>query len=129
MDKVGDFLTRIRNASSAKQEKVDIPASNLRVGIAKILAEKGFIRSFKVVKDTRQGMMRVYLKYDEAGASAISNLKIGSKPGRRIYIKSQEIPVIRNGLGISILSTSKGIISNKEAVTGNVGGELLCTVW
>ncbi|MBX3039298.1 MAG: 30S ribosomal protein S8 [Bdellovibrionaceae bacterium] len=129
MDMVGQFLTMIRNAGASRHEKVDMPASKMRAGIAQILADEGYIRSFKVAKDSKQGIMRVYLKYDEKGSHAILNVKRVSTPGRRIYVKSDKIPVVRSGLGISILSTSKGVMSGKQATEKQLGGELLCTIW
>lgn len=129
MDMVGQFLTMIRNAGASRHEKVDMPASKMRAGIAQILADEGYIRSFKVAKDSKQGVMRVYLKYDEKGSHAILNVKRVSTPGRRVYVKSDEIPVVRSGLGISILSTSRGVMSGKQAIEKQIGGELLCTIW
>ena len=129
MDKVGEFLTRIRNAGLAKHEKIDVPSSNMRVGIAKILQETGYIRSFKVARDSRQGIMRVYLKYTEKGSHAISAVERVSRPGRRVYVNSTQIPTIRSGFGVTILSTNKGILSGEQAKTQNVGGELLCKLW
>lgn len=129
MDTVSEFLTRIRNAGAAKHEKVDIPASKFRQNLAEILAQQGFIRSFKVAKDSKQGVMRVYLKYDEGGHHAISSITRVSRPGRRVYVSSTDIPVVRSGLGVAILSTSSGLMSGSEAQTKNVGGELLCRVW
>ncbi len=129
MDTISEFLTRIRNAGSAKHEKVDVPASKVRVGIAEILVNTGLIRSYKVAKDSKQGVMRVYLKYDEAGAHAINSIQRVSRPGRRVYVKSTEIPVVRSGLGMSIISTSQGMMSDKEAQQKNLGGELVCKLW
>lgn len=129
MDTVAQFLTVIRNAGTAKHEKVDIPLSNMRSGLAKILAEEGYIRSYKVAKDSKQGIMRVYLKYDENGNHVITALNRVSRPGRRVYVKSNEVPRVRSGLGLCILSTNKGIMSGKEATEKNLGGELLCTLW
>lgn len=129
MDRVAEFLTAIRNSGNANQEKVDVPASNLRVGIAQILQEAGFIRSFKVAKDSKQGIMRIYLKYDEEGNHAISDLKRVSRSGRRLYVKAGEIPSVRSNLGTSIISTSQGVMNGKFAKEKNLGGELLCTVW
>lgn len=129
MDTIGEFLTRIRNAGAARHEKVDIPSSNVRVGIAKILLENGYIRSFKVVRDGRQGVMRVYLKYNEKGRPVISAIDRVSRPGRRVYVKATEIPRVRDGFGISILSTNRGVVSGDNAKTDNLGGELLCNVW
>lgn len=129
MDTVAEFITRVRNAGAAKHEKVDIPASKLRVGLAEILAQQGFIRSFKVAKDSKQGIMRVYLKYDDAGNHAISSIDRVSRPGRRVYVRATEVPVVRSGLGTTILSTSQGLMSGIDAQKKNVGGELLCRIW
>jgi small subunit ribosomal protein S8 len=129
VDTIGDFLTRIRNAQAARHEKVDVPASNMREGIAKVLKEQNYISHYKVVKDGKQGMMRVYLKFDDEGQGKISRLKRYSKPSRREYVKAKEIPNIRAGYGMSILSTSKGILSGGQAKEQNLGGELLCVVW
>lgn len=129
MDKVGQFLTQVRNASMAKHEKVDIPASRIRTGIATILQDLGFIRSFKVAKDSKQGIMRVYLKYDENGQAAITALNSVSTPGRRLYVHATKIPNVRSGTGMTILSTSQGIMSGAEAAKKNVGGEILCEIW
>jgi small subunit ribosomal protein S8 len=129
MDTIGEFLTRIRNAGAAKHEKLDIPSSNVRVGIAKILLENGYIRSFKVVRDGKQGVMRVYLKYNDKGRPIISAIDRVSRPGRRVYVKSTDIPRVRDGYGISILSTNRGVVDGDKAKTDNLGGELLCNVW
>lgn len=129
MDTVGEFLTRIRNAGASRHEKFDVPASKLREGIAKILAEEGMIRSFKVAKDSKQGIMRVYLKYDDNGDHVISNLVRASRPGRRLYVKGDQIPAVRSGLGFCILSTNKGLMSSRNAQKENLGGELVCKVW
>jgi small subunit ribosomal protein S8 len=129
MDTIGEFLTRIRNAGMARHEKLDVPASNLRVGIAKILLETGYIRSFKVAKDGKQGIMRVYLKYNDKGKPLISAVDRVSRPGRRVYVKASDIPSVRNGFGISILSTNRGIVNGDTAKQDNLGGELLCTLW
>ncbi|MFN7728433.1 MAG: 30S ribosomal protein S8 [Bdellovibrio sp.] len=129
MDTISEFLTRIRNAGAAKHEKVDVPASKVRAGIAEILASEGLIRSFKIAKDSKQGVMRVYLKYDQEGLHAINTIQRVSRPGRRVYVKSTEIPVVRSGLGMSIISTSQGMMSDKEAQQKNLGGELVCKLW
>lgn len=129
MDTIGEFITRIRNAGAAKHEKLDIPSSNVRVGIAKILLENGYIRSFKVVRDGKQGVMRVYLKYNEKGRPIISAIDRVSRPGRRVYVKSADIPQVRDGFGISIISTNRGVVDGDKAKTDNLGGELLCNVW
>lgn len=129
MDTIAQFITVIRNAGRAQHEKVDVPASKMRAGIAQILANEGYIRSFKVAKDSKQGIMRVYLKYTEGGEHAITAIDKVSTPGRRVYVKANQIPKVRSGLGMSILSTSKGIMSNKQATEQNLGGELLCSIW
>jgi small subunit ribosomal protein S8 len=129
MDTIGDFLTRIRNAGAAKHEKLDIPASNLRVGVAKILLDQGYIRSFKVVRDNKQGVMRVYLKYNDKGKPIITAIDRISRPGRRVYVKSEDVPEVRNGFGIAILSTNRGIVDGETAKKDKLGGELICNVW
>ena len=129
MDTVAEFLTRIRNAGAARHEKLDVPSSKFRVGIAEILLNNGLIRSFKVAKDSKQGIMRLYLKYQDDGAHAISAIHRVSGPGRRVYVKSTEIPQVRSGLGMTILSTSQGLMSGKEAQKKNLGGELVCKIW
>lgn len=129
MDTIAQFLTVIRNAGRSQHEKVDMPASKVRAGIAQILASEGYIRSFKVAKDSKQGIMRVYLKYSEGGEHAISEIDKISTPGRRLYVKANGVPKVRSGHGMSIISTSQGIMSDKQAAEKNLGGELLCTVW
>jgi small subunit ribosomal protein S8 len=122
------MLTRIRNAIRIKAEKVDIPISKLKLEIAKILKEEGFIRAYKILKDRKQGILRVIPKYVES-ESVISDLKRISKPGRRVYVGSKEIPVVRGGLGIAIITTSKGILSDRVCRLEGVGGEVVCYVW
>lgn len=129
MDTVSEFLTRIRNAGTAKHEKVDIPSSGFRVGIANVLRDTGFIKNFKVVKDGKQGIMRIYLRYNEDGRHAITDISRVSRPGRRHYVRCEQIPNVRSGYGISVLSTSRGVMGSKEAAEKKVGGELLCTIW
>lgn len=129
MDTVGEFLTRIRNAGASRHEKLDVPASKMREGIAKILVEEGMLRSYKVARDSKQGVMRLYLKYDDHGSHAISAIDRASRPGRRLYVKSGAIPQVRSGLGFCILSTNKGLMSSKEAQKQNMGGELICRIW
>lgn len=129
MDTMAQFLTVIRNAGNAKHEKVDVPASKFRVGVAKVLESEGYIRSFKVAKDSKQGIMRVYLKYDDKGNHSITTINKVSRPGRRVYVQSTAIPKVRSGLGTSILSTSKGLMSGKEAQDKKLGGELLAVIW
>lgn len=129
MDTVADFITRIRNAGLAKHDKVDVPASNLRAGIAKILKDAGYIRSFKVAKDNKQGIMRVYLRYNSKGEHMITKIHRVSKPSRRFFVGSEEIPSVRSGYGLAVLSTNRGVLSGEEASKLNVGGELLLKVW
>lgn len=129
MDKVAEFLTRIRNAGAAKHDKVDIPASKLREGIATVLRDAGYVKNFKTVKDGKQGMMRVYLAYKADGTHAITSVRRASRPGRRYYVPSDKIPSVRSGFGIAILSTSKGILSSKQATEQGLGGEVLCTLY
>ena len=113
----------------AKHEKVDVPSSNMREGIAKVLQGAGYIRSFKVVKDGKQGMMRVYLRYNKEGQPTIKKIIRLSKPSRRTYVKASEVPQVRSGYGLAVLSTNKGVLSGEDATSNNVGGELLCKVW
>ncbi len=129
-DPLADMLTRLRNANKAKQEKVDIPASNFKVQVARILKDEGYLKNYKVIKDGKQGILRIYLKYEgETKKQIIGGLKIISRPGLRRYVHSSEIPLVLRGLGLSILSTSKGVLTDKEARKQNVGGELLCSIW
>lgn len=127
-DPVADMLTRIRNATRIKAEKVDIPISKMKLEVAKILKEEGFIRAYKILKDKRQGILRVIPKYVD-NESVISGLKRVSKPGRRVYVGSGEIPRVIGGLGVAILTTSKGILSDKVCRREGVGGEVICYVW
>ncbi|MCC6277527.1 MAG: 30S ribosomal protein S8 [Oligoflexia bacterium] len=129
MDPIADFLTRIRNSSEAKHEKVDIPLSKIKEGIANILKTEGFIKDFRVVRGQKQGLMRVYLRYDDKGQPVITQLKRISRPGLRRYVRSDEIPNVRNGFGSAIVSTSQGVLSGKEAKEKGIGGEILCSVW
>jgi small subunit ribosomal protein S8 len=128
-DPIADMLTRIRNASKAKHEKVDIPSSKLKMEVAKILKDEGYIKNLKLVKDRRQGVIRVYLKYSDEELPVITGLKRVSKPGCRVYSNSKAIPRVLRGLGIAILSTPKGIQTGKQAQKDNVGGEVICHVW
>ena len=128
-DPLADMFTRIRNGSKAKFEKVDVPSSRLKREVAKILKEEGFIKNFKMVTDDRKHeMIRIFLKYDET-RKGIIHIRRVSKPGRRIYAQSDRIPSIMGGLGLSILSTSKGILTDQSARKANLGGEVLCHVW
>jgi len=128
-DPIADMLTRIRNANKAKFDKVEIPSSKTKVNIAKILKDEGYIRNFSVATDTKQGMLQIVLKYEGKGEAIISEIKRVSKPGCRMYVNKDDIPMIRSGLGLAILSTSKGIMSDKEARRQQVGGEVICTFW
>ena len=127
-DVVADMLTRIRNANTAKHETVEIPASNLKKAIAKILLDEGYIKSYEVTDDNKQGVITITLKYGENKQRIIQGLRRVSKPGLRIYASSQELPKVKNGLGVAIISTSKGIMTDKEARKQNVGGEVLAFV-
>lgn len=128
-DPLADMLTRIRNAAAAKFDKVDIPASRMKISVARILKEEGFIKNFKIIKDSKQGILRVFLKYDEHNQPLISGLQRVSKPSRRVYAGKDEIPLVRGGLGVAIISTNKGILPDREARKLGVGGEVLCQVW
>ena len=129
-DTIADMLTRIRNANSAKHPTVDIPASNLKKQIAQILLEEGYIKAFKVIDDDKkQGTIRVTLKYTDSRAQVITGLRRVSKPGLRIYSNCKDMPKVMKGLGIAIVSTSKGIMTDKKARENNVGGEILAFVW
>mgnify|MGYP006299977239 FL=1 len=128
-DPIADMLTRIRNALTVSYETVDMPASKTKVNIAKVLKAEGMVRNYKVIKDGPRRTLRVVLKYDTEGRPVITGLKRVSKPGCRVYTGSDSIPEVLNGYGINILSTSKGLLTDKEARTQNVGGEILCSVW
>jgi len=128
-DPIADMLTRIRNASKTKLEKVDIPSSKLKVEIAKILKDEGYVKNVKLVKDRKQGVIRVYLKYADEEMPTIQGIKRISRPGRRMYVSSDSIPRVMGGLGVAILSTPKGIQTGKQAKKDNVGGEVICHVW
>ncbi len=129
-DPLADMLARLRNANKAKHEKVDVPASNLKAQVARLLKDEGYIKNYKLIRDNKQGTLRIYLKYEgETKRQIISGLAIISRPGLRRYVAKDEIPQVLRGLGLSILSTSKGVITDKEARKLNVGGELLCSVW
>ena len=128
-DVIADMLTRIRNANDAKHETVDIPASNLKKSIAEILLEEGYIKNFQIVEDGKQGIIRVTLKYVAGKQKVIHGLRRVSKPGLRIYSNCEDMPKVMNGLGIAIVSTSKGVMTDKKARTLNVGGEVLAFVW
>ena len=128
-DPIADMLTRIRNASSAKHDSVEVRASNMKKQIAQILADEGYIKSFNVIDDGKQGMIKVFLKYGVNKSQVIQGMKRVSKPGLRIYVGSKEVPKVMKGLGIAIVSTSRGIMTDKAARRENVGGEVLAFVW
>lgn len=128
-DPLADMLTRIRNAHMVKHSKVDVPLSKMKISLAKILKDEGYIKNYKLLKDKDHGVLRVYLKYYESSQAVITGLKRLSKPGRRVYVKNKDIPRVLNGMGITVLSTSKGVLADREARKQNVGGELLCSVW
>ena len=128
-DVIADMLTRIRNANDAKHETVDIPASNMKKAIAKILLDAGYIKSYEIIEDGKQGIIRIALKYLAGKQKVIRGLRRVSKPGLRIYSNCEDMPKVMNGLGIAIVSTSKGIMTDKEARKANVGGEVLAFVW
>ncbi|MDR1313365.1 MAG: 30S ribosomal protein S8 [Deltaproteobacteria bacterium] len=128
-DPIADLLTRVRNALTAKHDRVDVPASRLKVAIVKILKDEGFIKNFKVSRDNRQGVIRLFLKYTEGNSPVIKGLQRVSKPGRRVYQKASEIAPVLSGLGVLIVSTSHGVMTDKEARRHNLGGESICQIW
>ena len=128
-DPVADMLTRIRNANSAKHDTVDVPASNVKKAIAQILLDEGYIKGYTVTEDNKQGVITITLKYTETGACAITGLRRISKPGLRIYTSCEDMPKVLKGIGIAIVSTSKGVMTDKAARKENVGGEVLAYIW
>lgn len=128
-DPIADMLTRIRNAGKAKFSKVDIPGSKLKVELAKVMLKEGFIKNYKFVEDNKQGILRIYLKYGTDKRPVIYGLERVSKPSRRVYVKSKDIKPVLNGMGIAVLSTSKGVVTDKDARKDNLGGEILCKIW
>ncbi len=128
-DPIADMLTRIRNANSAKHKTVDVPASKMKNAIAEILFKEGYIKSFEVINNENQGIIRITLKYDEKGTRVIDGIKRISKPGLRVYANKEELPKVLNGLGIAIISTSKGLKTDKEAREAGIGGEVLAYIW
>ncbi len=128
-DAIADLLTRIRNASSAKHESVDIPASNIKRSIAQILLEEGYIRSFDEINDGKQGIIRISLKYAQNKKNVITGIKRISKPGLRVYANKEELPKVLGGLGVAIISTSKGVMTDRKARKEGVGGEVLAFIW
>ena len=128
-DPIADMLTRIRNAGKAKFNSVDIPGSRMKTNLAKVLKNEGFIKNYKFLHDNKQGILRIYLKYDQGQNNAIFGLERVSKPSRSVYLKHNNIEPVLNGLGISIISTSKGIMTDRQARNEKVGGEILCNIW
>jgi len=128
-DPIADMLTRIRNALKASHEEVDIPSSKLKINLTKILKSEGYIRNFKIISDGRHKTLRIFLKYDQEGDAVISGLKRISKPSCRIYRGCADIPKVLNGYGVNILSTSKGLLTDREARNLNIGGEVICSLW
>jgi small subunit ribosomal protein S8 len=128
-DPIADMLTRIRNGSMSEQEKVDIPASRLKARLAEILKEEGFIKNFRLIEDRRQGVLRVYLKYGPGQERVITGLRRVSKPGRRLYVSADNIPSVLGGMGVAILSTPRGVLTDRESRRAKIGGEVLCYVW
>ena len=128
-DPIADMLTRIRNALIVEKKEVSLPASKIKIEIARILRKEGYIHDFQYIEDGKQGVLRIFLKYTPEGEPAISGLKRVSKPGSRIYVSKDKIPRVLDGLGIAIISTSKGVLTDKEARRLGVGGEVLCYIW
>ena len=128
-DPIADMLTRVRNASSVQHDTVDIPASNIKKEIARILLEEGYIKGYDVIEDGKQGLIRMQLKYGKNGEKVITGIKKISKPGMRVYADRNNVPKVLNGIGISVISTSKGIVTDKQARELGVGGEVICYVW
>ena len=129
MDPIADFLTRLRNGCMANFDRVDVPSSKIKLAIAKLLKEEGYIKNYKLIKDKRQGVLRLYLRYDDKNVPIISGLERISKPSCRVYVRHDKIPLVLNGYGTAILSTSKGLLTDREARKQKLGGELLCKVW
>ena len=128
-DTIADMLTRIRNANSAKHDTVDVPASNMKKAIAQILVDEGYIKNYQIIEDGKQGIIRITLKYGENKSQIITGLRRVSKPGLRIYASCEDLPKVLNGLGIAIVSTSKGIMTDRAARKANCGGEVLAFIW
>ena len=128
-DPIADMLTRVRNAGKAKFNSVDIPGSKMKIELAKLLKDEGYIRNYKFVKDNKQGVLRVYLKYNDKQEHSILSIDRVSKPSKRVYMKGKDIKPVYSGLGIAVLSTSKGIMTDKQAREKNIGGEIICNVW
>lgn len=128
-DPISDMLTRLRNATTVRHDRTDVPASKVKLEIAKVLKEKGFIRTFKVIEEGPQGLIRIYLKYAEDGEPAIHGLRRVSRPGLRVYRSVEDLPKVLNGLGSAVISTNRGILTDDQARSLRVGGEVLCEIW
>ncbi len=128
-DNIGDMLTRIRNGGKARFDKVDIPASRMKISLARIFKDEGFIKNYKVIKDNKQGILRVYLKYDDRNKPLITRIERVSKPSRRVYAGREELPRVQGGLGVAVVSTSKGVMTDRQARKVGVGGEVLCQIY
>ena len=128
-DNIADMLTRIRNGGKARFDKVDIPASRMKISLARLFKDEGFIKNYKVIKDNKQGILRVYLKYDDRNLPLIQRIERVSKPSRRVYAGVEELPKVQGGLGLAVVSTSKGVMTDRQARKIGVGGEVLCQVW
>jgi len=128
-DPLADMITRIRNGGVARHQKVDIPSSNQKVAVATALKEQGYIKNFKTIKDEKQGVLRVYLKFDELNQPVIHEITRVSRPGRRVFVGKDEIPLVKNGVGCAVLSTSRGVLNDSIARESQIGGEVLFTVW
>jgi small subunit ribosomal protein S8 len=128
-DPLADMLTRIRNAGRAGHDKVDIPASRMKIALARIFKEEGFIKNYKVIKDNRQGILRVYLRYDGEQKPLIQRIERVSRPGLRVYAGHEDLPRVQGGLGVAVISTSKGVVTDRQARKLKVGGEVLCQIW
>lgn len=128
-DPIADMLTRIRNAHTAKMTKLEMPSSNLKANIAKVLKDEGYIKGYKVVKDDKQGLLKINLKYTDEKVSVIEGIERVSRPGRRVYAKADSVPKVINGYGIAVISTSRGLMVDREARKTKVGGEIICKVW
>jgi len=128
-DPIADMLTRLRNATMVRHDRTDVPASKMKLEIAKILKQEGYIRTFKVLEEGAQGVLRIYLKYSPDGEPVIHGIQRVSKPGLRVYRGVQELPKVRNGLGVAVVSTSRGVVTDEQARRLGVGGEILCEIW
>lgn len=128
-DPIADFLTRIRNAQAAGMDIVSVPASKIKIGLAHLLKEEGFIKDFRCIRDRKQGYLKMALKYDEAGKGVIRDLQRVSKPSRRVYVAAKNMPYVKNGFGVSFISTSYGLMTDREAKARNIGGEYICWVY